>query len=137
MQAEAAVVAAAGAANVELWIARTGILVVLFVCLVVTGILTRVAVDYVRVWERERFRDVSSNLFITLTFMVVLDIFLFAVMDIGQAFALVVDGWGGIVGISTALLGFAFGYKATTKIGGTKGGSAEVAPTADDKSGGG
>lgn len=122
--------------NVELWIARTGVLVVLFVCLVVTGVLTRVAVDYVRVWEREKFRDVSSNLFITLTFMVVLDIFLFAVMDIGQAFSLVVEGWGGIVGISTALLGFAFGYKATTKISGTKGGGVDVTPT-NTKSGGG
>lgn len=123
--------------NVELWIARTGVLVVLFVCLVVTGILTRVGVDYVRVWEREKFRDVSSNLFITLTFMVVLDIFLFAVMDIGQAFSLVVEGWGGIVGISTALLGFAFGYKATTKIGGTKGGGVEVTPTNGAPKGGG
>lgn len=135
MQAEAATVVAQSP-NIEVWIARTGVVLVLFLSLVITGILTRVALNYVKVWEREGFRDVSSNLFITVTFMVVLNIFLFGVMDIGQAAMLVIDGWGGIVGISAALLGFPYGYKATTKIGGTKGGTVDMTPT-NIKEGGG
>jgi hypothetical protein len=119
---------AAGGPNVELWIARSGVVIALFICVAITTIGVQVARHYIKLWKTQGFNDVSSNLWIALTFTVVLDLFLFAVMDIGQAFSLVVDGWGGIVGISTALLGFAFGYKATTKIIGSKGGGVEVIP---------
>jgi hypothetical protein len=129
--------AVAAAPNVELWIARTGIVIALFICVAITTVGVQIARHYVRLWRTQGFNDVSSNLWIALTFTVVLDIFLFAVMDIGQAFALVVDGWGGIVGISTALLGFAFGYKATTKIVGTKGGNFDNTPSGNAPPGGG
>lgn len=107
--------------NVELWLARTGVLISAVLVVAITWIGIKIARHYVKIWQEQGFNDVSSNLWIALTFTVVLDIFLFAVMDIGQAFSLVVDGWGAIVGISTALLGFAFGYKATTKFAGQRG----------------
>jgi hypothetical protein len=115
--------------NIELWLARTGIVISAALVIAITWIGIKIARHYVRLWQSQGFNDVSSNLWISLTFTVVLDIFLFAVMDIGQAFSLVVDGWGGIVGISTSLLGFAFGYKATTKILTPKGGEFTNVPT--------
>lgn len=116
--------------NVELWLARTGVLISAALVIAITWIGIKIARHYVRIWQTQGFNDVSSNLWIALTFTVVLDIFLFAVMDIGQAFSLVVDGWGGIVGISTSLLGFAFGYKAVTKITTPKG-SIDTGPPTD------
>lgn len=92
----------------------------------VTTFSVVVAWHYFLAWRKGGFRDVSSNLWVALIIGTLLDIVLFAVLDVGQAIVLVTEGWGGIVGICASVLLPLLGYKAMTKVISPKGGSLET-----------
>lgn len=132
MQAEAAATAAISAAtggSFELWVARTWIFLPAMLSLFIMGCAFAVASNYIKVWKRDGFNDVSSNLWVALTVAMILELPLFAVMDVGQALVLLTEGWGAIVGICSTVLLPLLGYKAVTKITTPKGGTVESSST--------
>jgi hypothetical protein len=60
----------------------------------------------------------------SLLFVAILDVILFAGMDVGKFREFFADSWGGIVGVAATLFAPWLGYKAV-KVAGTKGGSVE------------
>lgn len=110
----------------ELWIARTWIFLPAILVLFITGAAASIASHYIKTWKAKGFPDVSSNVWVALVVATVLDLILFAVMDVGQALAILTDGWGAIVGICSTVLLPLLGYKAVTKVATPKGGSAET-----------
>ena len=102
--------------NIELWFARTGIIAAVFILCANTHFGFSVAYNYLRVWRRGGFNDISSNAFIALTVSAIIDLLMLAIMDVGQAMMILTEGWAGVVGLLSTILGFAFGYKASTKL---------------------
>lgn len=63
---------------------------------------------------------------VIITVAVALECILWAILDVGQAFALVVDGWGAIVGIIGTLILPLLGFKSVQNITASKGAPTNV-----------
>lgn len=61
-------------------------------------------------------------LFQAILFIAVIDLILFAGLDVGQFLVLFTEGWGGIVGVCATLFAPWLGYKAVGKITASRGG---------------
>lgn len=121
--------AVAGATpSFELWISRTFIFLPALMVLFISGAAAAIIWNYVKVWKRGGFNDVSSNVWVAATVAVVLNMMLFAVMDVGQALVFLTEGWGAIVGICSTILMPLLGYKAISKITTPKGGTIDTQP---------
>lgn len=116
-------------ASFELWIARTFIFLPALMVLFITGAAVAIIRNYIRIWKRDGFNDVSSNVWVAALVATVLNIMLFAVMDVGQALILFGEYWGGIVGVCSTVLLPLLGYKAVTKITTPKSGTVETTST--------
>lgn len=71
---------------------------------------------YYKRWKDGRDDAFNSQAWTGLVVVVMLDTLLFAVLDVGQAFPLVSEGWGAIVGISTSIILPILGYKSVQNI---------------------
>lgn len=118
-----------GEGGFELWIARTFIFLPAMLVLFITGAAAAISWHYIGTWKRKEFNDVSSNVWVALVVATILDVILFAVMDVGQALVLLTEGWGAIVGICSTVLLPLLGYKALTKVSTPKGGTVESSST--------
>ena len=114
----------------ELWIARTFIFLPALLVLLITGAAASISHQYIKVWKRDGFNDVSSNLWVAWIVATILDLLLLAAMNVGQALELLTEGWGAIVGVCSTLLLPLLGYKAVTKITTPKGGTIDTQPPA-------
>lgn len=112
----------------EIWISRTWVFLPAVLVLFITGAAAAIVWHYIRLWKEQGFNDVSSNVWVALTVAVVLDLMLFAVLDVGQALVLLTEGWGAIVGICSTVLMPLLGYKAISKITTPKGGTIDTQP---------
>ena len=114
--------------NIDLWLARTFSALAAFSVLSIMAFQIAVMLHYYRQWKRDssaKFVDLSSNFWIAAVVGTMMQMFLYAVLDVGQALVLVTEGWGAIVGICATVLAPFLGYKAATKIATPKGGSVE------------
>lgn len=124
--------------NVDLWLARTFSILVAFTSLGVAygaGVVFKsyymAFKDDIAAWklltvEQHRSMESSKPAFNThaiviITVAVALECILWAVLNVGQAFELVVDGWGAIVGIIGTLILPLVGYKSIQNITASKG----------------
>lgn len=128
--AEAVVTAvSSGGGSFELWVARTWIFLPALMVLYWTGSAAAIIHNYIHVWKRDGFNDVSSNVWVAMLVPTMLCLVLFAIMDVGQALVILTEGWGAIVGICSTVLMPILGYKAVTKINTPKGGTTETTST--------
>ena len=115
---------------IETWFARTWIVLAAGIVLGISILGFMVAVHYYRDWRAGvasgKFNDLSTNFWVALIVGTLLDVVLFAVLDVGQALVLVTEGWGGIVGICATVLLPMLGYKAMTKVVTPKGGQVDT-----------
>lgn len=102
--------------NVELALARTWIVVAAMLVLFITGGGAAAFREYYRRWKAKEDDTLNSQAWTALVITVMLDVLLFAVLNVGQAFELVSEGWGAIVGISTSILLPILGYKSVQNI---------------------
>lgn len=119
---------AMSAGSFELWIARTWIFLPAVLVLFITGAAISIVRHYVKIWKRDGFNDVSSNVWVALIVATMLDVILFAIMDVGQALTFLTESWGALVGICSGVLFPLLGYKAVTKVVTPKGGTIDTAP---------
>ena len=63
----------------------------------------------------------NTHAVVIVTVAVALEAILFAILDVGQAFALVSEGWGAIVGIIGTLILPLLGYKSVQAVQASKG----------------
>jgi hypothetical protein len=118
---------------IETWLARTFSILVAVIALglayglgVVFRIYLNVFREEVTLWKSltlvERAASpaarpaFNSHGVVILTVMVGLEAILFAILDAGQAFTLVTEGWGAIVGIIGTLILPLLGYKSVQNI---------------------
>lgn len=103
---------------IETWLARTFIVILAFLMLFIAGAGVGVWLVYYRRFKRPAGGDESFNSqgWTALVVCAVLEVLLAAVMDVGQAFLLVSEGWGAIVGITGTLLLPILGYKSVQAI---------------------
>ncbi len=112
--------------SIDLWLARTFSVIAALLSL---GIAYGAGVVF-RIYY-QRFRDkvdpsFNTQALVVLTVAVGLEAILFAVLDVGQAFALVSEGWGAIVGIIGTLVMPILGYKSVQAVQASKGGPTNV-----------
>lgn len=110
----------------ELFFARTWVVLAAGLALFIAGAGAAVFRIYFRRWRDGKDATFDTHAWTALTVATILEMLLFAVLDVGQAFALVTDGWGAIVGICGTLLMPILGYKAIAKVTSTKGGPTDV-----------
>jgi hypothetical protein len=113
---------------IETWLARSFIVIIAALMLFIAGAGISVFSEYYRRFKHPAGLDDSFNSqgWTALVVCAVLEVLLAAVMDVGQAFALVSEGWGAIVGITGTLLLPILGYKSVQAIQATKGGPTNV-----------
>ena len=113
---------------IETWLARTFIVIIAALMLFIAGAGIGVWLVYYRRFRHPSGGDDSFNSqgWTALVVCAVLEVLLAAVMDVGQAFALVSEGWGAIVGITGTLLLPILGYKSVQTITAAKGGPTNV-----------
>lgn len=114
--AEAVVTAATDGQSFELWIARTWIFLPALMVLLITGAAAAIIHNYIRIWKRDGFNDVSSNVWIAAMVATVLNMMLFALMDVGQALVFFSESWGGVVGVCSTVLMPLLAYKSIAKL---------------------
>lgn len=112
--------------TVDLWLARTFSVIAALLSL---GIAFGAGAVFRLYYQR--FRAGSDSSFntqglVVATVAVGLEAILFAVLDVGQAFALVSEGWGAIVGIIGTLIMPILGYKSVQAVQASKGGPTNV-----------
>lgn len=100
----------------EVWISRTLIFLPALMVLLITGAAAAIIHNYIKVWKRDGFNDVSSNVWIAALVATVLDMMLFALMDVGQALVFFQESWGGIVGVCSTVLMPILAYKSVAKL---------------------
>lgn len=123
---------------VEAWLARTFSILVAVIALGLAyglGVVFRIYLDVFRdevaVWKALTIAERSVNQsarpafnshgVVILTVMVGLEAILFAILNAGQAFELVTEGWGAIVGIIGTLILPLLGYKSVQVVQASKG----------------
>lgn len=113
---------------IETWLARSFIIIIAGLMLFIAGAGVGVFLEYYRRFKKVDGGDESFNTqgWTAVVVCVVLEVLLAAVMDVGQAFMLVSEGWGAIVGISSTLLLPILGYKSVQSIAASKGGPTNV-----------
>lgn len=111
---------------VEVWLARTFIILAALVALFVTGGSFFVFHNYYRRWRYGQDEKFDTQAWTSLIVAVALDAICFAILDVGQAFALVSEAWAAIVGIIGTVLLPILGYKSVQAIQATKGGPTNI-----------
>ena len=101
---------------IEAWFARTWSAIAALLVLFITGGGFAVFRMYYTRWKDGRDEAFNSQAWTGLVVVVMLDAVLFAILDVGQAFPLVSEGWGAIVGISTSIILPILGYKSVQNI---------------------
>lgn len=114
---------------IELWLARTFIVIIAALMLFILGAGMAVFAVYYRKFKQGiPDGDASFNTqgWTAVIVVGVMEVLLAAVMDVGQALVLVTEGWGAIVGIAGTLLLPILGYKSVQAVQATKGGPTNV-----------
>ena len=106
---------------VETWLARTFIVIAALLSLFVTGASFFVFHNYYRRWRYGQDVKFDTQAWTALIVAVALDAICFAILDVGQAFALVSEAWGAIVGIIGTVLLPILGYKSVQAVQAGKG----------------
>jgi len=106
---------------VEVWLARSLIVIAALVLLFVTGGSFFVFHNYYRRWRYGQDEQFNTQAWTALIVAVALDAICLAILDVGQAFALVSDAWGAIVGIIGTVLLPILGYKSVQAVQASKG----------------
>lgn len=100
----------------EAFFARSWSVIAALLVLFITGGGFAVFNLYYKRWKDGRDESFNSQAWTGLVVVTMLDTLLFAVLDVGQAFPLVSEGWGAIVGISTSIILPILGYKSVQNI---------------------
>ena len=111
---------------IEVWLARSFIVLAALVSLFVTGGSFFVFHNYYRRWRYGQDENFNTQAWTALIVAVALDAICFAILDVGQAFALVSEAWGAIVGIIGTVLLPILGYKSVQAVQASKGGPTNV-----------
>lgn len=106
---------------IETWLARTFSILAALVALFVTGGGFFVFHNYYRRWRYGQDESFNSQAWTAIIVAVALDAVCFAILDVGQAFALVSEAWGAIVGIIGTVLLPILGYKSVQAVQASKG----------------
>lgn len=111
----------------EVLIARTWIVFAALLVLFITGGGISVFVAFFKRWQRQpNGASFDTHAWTAMVVTVVLDILLFAMLDVGQAFMLLSESWGALVGVCSTLLMPILGYKAVQKVTTSKGGPTDI-----------
>lgn len=114
-------------ALIETWLARTFIVIIAALMLFIGGAGAAVWMEYYRRFKDARDPAFNTNGWTAIIVTVALEVILAAVTNVGQAFELVTEGWGAIVGIIGTLLLPILGYKSVQAISSApKGGATNV-----------
>lgn len=111
----------------ELWFARTFIVIIAGLMLFILGAGVFVFMEYFKRFKSGRDASFNTQGWTAIIVTAAIEIVLAAVVDIGQALVLVTEGWGAIVGIFGTLLLPILGYKSVQTITAAKGGPTNVA----------
>lgn len=111
---------------VEVWLSRSFVVLAALVSLFVTGGSFFVFHNYYRRWRYGQDENFNTQAWTALIVAVALDAICFAILDVGQAFALVSEAWAAIVGIIGTVLLPILGYKSVQAIQATKGGPTNI-----------
>ena len=111
---------------VEVWLSRSFVVLAALVSLFVTGGSFFVFHNYYRRWRYGQDENFNTQAWTALIVAVALDAICFAILDVGQAFALVSEAWAAIVGIIGTVLLPILGYKSVQAIQASKGGPTNV-----------
>lgn len=106
---------------VETWLARSFVIIAAAVILFVTGGSFFVFANYYRRWRSGQDPKFDTQAWTSLIVAVALDSICFAILDVGQAFALVSEAWAAIVGIIGTVLLPILGYKSVQAVQASKG----------------
>lgn len=106
---------------VETWLARSFVVIAAAVILFATGGAFYVFREYYRRWKTGKDDAFNTQAWTALILAVALDVIMFAVLDVGQAFLLVSEAWAAIVGIIGTLLLPILGYKSVQAVQASKG----------------
>lgn len=106
---------------VEAWLARSFAIIAATVILFATGGAFYVFREYYRRWKVGKDDTFNTQAWTALILAVALDVIMFAVLDVGQAFLLVSEAWAAIVGIIGTLLLPILGYKSVQAVQASKG----------------
>lgn len=111
---------------VETWLARSFVVLAALLALFVTGGSFFVFSNYYRRWRSGRDENFNTQAWTALVIAVALDSICFAILNVGQAFELVSEAWGAIVGIIGTVLLPILGYKSVQAVQASKGGPTNV-----------
>jgi hypothetical protein len=103
-------------AVIETWLARSFIVIIAGLMLFIGGAGASVWMEYYRRFKDTRDPAFNTNGWTAMIVTVALECILAAVTNVGQAFELVTEGWGAIVGIIGTLLLPILGYKSVQTI---------------------
>lgn len=110
----------------ELWFARTFILIIAGLMLFVLGAGVGVFAEYFKRFKSGLDASFNTQGWTAIIVTAAIEIVLAAVADVGQALVLVTEGWGAIVGIFGTLLLPILGYKSVQAVTAAKGGPTNV-----------
>ena len=111
---------------IEVWLARSFSILAALVALFVTGGGFAVFQNYYKRWRDKVDESFNSQAWVALIVTVALDSICFAILDVGQAFMLVSEAWGAIVGVIGTVLLPIIGYKSVQNITAAKGGPTTI-----------
>lgn len=106
---------------IETWLARTFSLIAAAFILFATGGAFYVFREYYRRWHTGKDENFNTQAWTAIIIAGALDAIFFAILDVGQAFALVSEAWGAIVGIIGTVLLPILGYKSVQAVQASKG----------------
>ncbi len=106
---------------VETWLARSFIVIAALLSLFVTGGSFFVFHNYYRRWRYGQDDQFNTQAWTALIVAVALDAICFAILDVGQAFALVSEAWAALVGIIGTVILPILGYKSVQAVQASKG----------------
>lgn len=111
---------------IELWFARSFIVIIAGLMLFILGAGTAVFWQYFKRFKSGLDSSFNTQGWTAVIVMAAIEIVLAAVVDVGQALVLVTEGWGAIVGIFGTLLLPILGYKSVQAVTAAKGGPTNV-----------
>ena len=101
---------------IETWLARTFIVIIASLMLFIAGAGCSIFLEYRKRFRAGKDESFNSHGWTALIVTATLELMLGAAVDIGQAFLLVTEGWGGLVALAGTLLLPIMGYKSVQTI---------------------